>query len=155
MFTPYSLIFVTADDLVFACRLNRNGQPGVGDTERRRLPTLVTGQLQGKTAVHISAGDYHTPALHHPSRLAICLGLEWLRSVGQLIGCWRHKGETGANAGYNTTVHVARSWLHWKFDAGVGHQRNVTISAITSNTIWTLQYLIYITFTSHTSHPTS
>ena len=52
-------MLVTADGLVFACGSNVEGQLGVGDTEDRLVPTLVTGQLQGKTAVYVAA-DYHT-----------------------------------------------------------------------------------------------
>merc|ERR1712086_198584 len=33
---------------------------GVGNTGNRLVPTLVTGQLQGKSAVHVAAGDYLT-----------------------------------------------------------------------------------------------
>jgi len=53
-------IFVTADGLGYACGANRNGQLGVGDTEDRLVPTLITGQLQAKTAVYVAAGDDHT-----------------------------------------------------------------------------------------------
>ena len=41
-------IFVTAAGLVFACGSNGMGALGVGGTESRLVPTLVTGQLQGK-----------------------------------------------------------------------------------------------------------
>ena len=53
-------MFVTEDGLVYACGYDFSGQLGVGGTERRLVPTLVTGQLQGKTAVYIAAGDDHT-----------------------------------------------------------------------------------------------
>ena len=53
-------VFVTKDGLVYACGLNDEGQLGVGDTDRRLVPTLVPGQLQGKTAVYVAAGDEHT-----------------------------------------------------------------------------------------------
>ena len=51
---------VAANGLVFACGFNNNGQLGVGDTGRRVVPTLVTGQLQGKAAVFAAAGEPHT-----------------------------------------------------------------------------------------------
>jgi len=53
-------MFVTEDGLVFACGDNSHGQLGIGDTEDRPVPTLVAGQLQGKTAVYVAAGDSHT-----------------------------------------------------------------------------------------------
>ena len=53
-------MFVTADGLVYACGLNDEGQLGVGDMEQMLVPTLITGQLQGKTAVYVAAGDHHT-----------------------------------------------------------------------------------------------
>ena len=52
-------VFVTGSGLVYACGDNGNGQL-TGYTEDRLVPTLVTGQLQGKTAVYIAAGDQHT-----------------------------------------------------------------------------------------------
>ena len=45
---------------MFSCGGTNNGQLGVGDTEHRLLPTLVTGQLQVKAAVYVATGEYHT-----------------------------------------------------------------------------------------------
>ena len=51
---------ITADGLVYAWGHNDNGELGIGNTERRLVPTLVTEQLQRKTAVYVTAGDTHT-----------------------------------------------------------------------------------------------
>ena len=53
-------VFVTGDGLAHACGENDDGLLGVGDTETRLVPTLVTGQLQGKAAVCAATGDSHT-----------------------------------------------------------------------------------------------
>merc|ERR1712086_937568 len=50
---------ITADGSIFSWGSNDNGQLGVGDTESRHVPTLVTW-LQGKRVVHVAAGQYHT-----------------------------------------------------------------------------------------------
>ena len=50
---------ITSDGSLFSWGRNVNGQLGVGDTEDRHLPTLVTG-LQGKQVTHVAAGRYHT-----------------------------------------------------------------------------------------------
>ena len=49
---------ITADGSLFSCGSNGSGQLGVGDTEDRHAPTLVT-QLQGKRVVHVAA-ECHT-----------------------------------------------------------------------------------------------
>ena len=74
-------VFVTADGLVYACGLNDNGQLGVGDTEDRLVPTLVTGQLQGKTAVYVAAGDHHTLCITGDGSL-----FSWGRNVKGRLG---------------------------------------------------------------------
>ena len=51
---------VTKPGHVFACGSNHVGQLGVGNTTDRLVPTLVTGQLQGKLAIYVAAGDDHT-----------------------------------------------------------------------------------------------
>ena len=53
-------MFVAADGLVYACGNNDMEQLGVGNTGRRLVPTLVTGQLQGQTAMYVAAGNSHT-----------------------------------------------------------------------------------------------
>ena len=53
-------ICVTKDGLVYACGSGTLGQLGVNDTEHRLVSTLVTGQLQGKTAVYVAAVNYHS-----------------------------------------------------------------------------------------------
>ena len=50
---------LTADGLVYVCGKGDQGRLGVGDTEDKHAPTLVTG-LQGKRVVHVAAGEYHT-----------------------------------------------------------------------------------------------
>ena len=51
---------ITVDGLVFTCGFNSYGHLAVGNAEDTTVPTLVTGQLQGKTAVYIASGDNHT-----------------------------------------------------------------------------------------------
>ena len=50
---------ITADDSLFAWGTNLYGQLGVGDTETRLVPTLVTA-LQGKQVAHAAASRFHT-----------------------------------------------------------------------------------------------
>ena len=53
-------VFVTEDGLVFACGANFMEQLGLGDTEGRLVPTLITGQLQSRAVVYAAAGGRHT-----------------------------------------------------------------------------------------------
>merc|ERR1712086_150892 len=50
---------ITADGSLFSWGGNGFGQLGVGDTENKHVPTLVTG-LQGKRVVHVAAAECHT-----------------------------------------------------------------------------------------------
>lgn len=43
--------------------MGRDGQLGLGDTEPRSVPTLVGGELEGKTVVSVSCGATHTAAV--------------------------------------------------------------------------------------------
>ena len=53
-------IFVTANGPVYARGRSSSGQLDVGGTETRLMPTLVTRQLQGKTAVYVATDESHT-----------------------------------------------------------------------------------------------
>ena len=53
------VLCTTADGSLFAWGWNSSGQLGVGDTEDRRVPTLVIG-LQGKQVGHVAAGQYRS-----------------------------------------------------------------------------------------------
>ena len=55
----YHTLCITADGSLFAWGQNKDGKLGVGDTENRHVPTMVTG-LQGKQVVHVAAGSNHT-----------------------------------------------------------------------------------------------
>ena len=55
----YHTLCITADGSLFAWGSNLYGQLGVGDTEERLVPMLVT-RLQGKQVVHVAAGPFHT-----------------------------------------------------------------------------------------------
>ena len=66
-------MFVIADGLVFACGSNSCGR------HRRQVPTLVTGQLQGKRAVYAAVGDDHT----------LCITADGSLADGSLFGWGR------------------------------------------------------------------
>ena len=51
---------VTADGMVYCWGGNIHGELGVGDGDSRQLPTLIGGQLKGRTALQVAAGEFHT-----------------------------------------------------------------------------------------------
>ena len=53
-------ICMTEDGSVFALGFNGNGQLGVGDTEKRLVPTLLRGQLEKKSVLQVTAGSGHS-----------------------------------------------------------------------------------------------
>ena len=79
----YHTIFVTADGLVYARGRSSSGQLGVGDTENRLVPTLVTGQLQGKTAVYVASGGHHTLCITADGSL-----FSWGGNLDDQLGAW-------------------------------------------------------------------
>ena len=90
-------VCVTEGGLVLACGRNAEGQLGVAGAERRLVPTLVTGQLQGKTAVYVAAGDHHT----------LCI-----TTNGSLFS-WdgNTSGQLGVGDNCSSWVKLAGSWV--------------------------------------------
>ena len=62
MSTEHTLC-VDAGGRLFGWGRNAYDQLGVGDTEDREVPTLVTGLLKTKTVVQVAAGNLHTACL--------------------------------------------------------------------------------------------
>ena len=56
-------VCVSPSGRVVAWGLNQMGQLGVGDKEKRVVPTLVTGLLRTKSVVQVAAGNLHTACL--------------------------------------------------------------------------------------------
>ena len=63
---------VTSNGLVFAWGYNSEGQLGVGDRDNRLVPTLLRGQLQSKSVVHVAAGCVHTMCMTTNGLLFAC-----------------------------------------------------------------------------------
>ena len=51
---------VTADGSLFSWGDGEDGKLGVGDEDMRIVPTLVQGELKGKTVAQVSAGEQHS-----------------------------------------------------------------------------------------------
>ena len=116
-------MFVTADGMVFACGGNALGQLGVGDTENRLVPTLVTGQLQGKTAVYVAAGRHHT----------LCI-----TSDGSLFSCGlSNRGQMGVGDTENRHLPTLVTGLQGKQVAHVAAGRYHTICSTTDGSVFT------------------
>ena len=104
-------VFVTKDGLVFACGCNDGGQLGVGDTDSRLVPTLVTGQLQGKTALYVAAGSNHTLCITADGSL-----FSWGGNDSSQLGVGdtedRHAPTRVTNLQGKRVVHVAAGEVH-------------------------------------------
>ena len=73
---------VTADGSVFSWGKNSNCQLGIGDTQDRAVPTVVAGgELQGKLAVQVAAGESHTVCLTVEGIL-VSWGNNWRSQLG-------------------------------------------------------------------------
>ena len=106
-------VFVTKDGLVYACGRNIEGQLGVDDTEDagQLVPTLVTGQLQGKTAVCVAAGEHHTLCITEDGSF-----LSWGRNGSGQLGVGdtenRHVPTLVIGLQGKRVVHVAAGEYH-------------------------------------------
>ena len=103
----------TVDGSAFAWGLNTDGQLGIGGTGRRVVPTLVTGQLKGKRAIYLAAGDFHTVCLTADSSMLswgrnscsqLGVGDNDQRSVPTLVGGLQGKSVIQVAAGAHHTV---------------------------------------------------
>ena len=65
-------VCVNAGGRVFAWGKNYSGQLGVGDKEKRVVPTLVTGLLKIKTVMQVAAGGAHTACLTADGLVFMC-----------------------------------------------------------------------------------
>ena len=57
---------------MFAWGRKHSGQLGIGDTENRAVPTLVTELLKTKTVVQVAAGGAHTACLTDDGLVFMC-----------------------------------------------------------------------------------
>ena len=150
-------MIVTADGLVFATGDNSKGQLGVGDTENRLVPTLVTWQLQGKAAVNVAAGDRHTLCItadcslfswggndrgqlgvgdtqeRHLPTLALCI-----TSDGSLFS-WgmNHSGQLGVGDAENRRIPTLVTGLQGKQVVHVAAGGNHTICSTADGSVFT------------------
>ena len=68
----FHTLCVSAGGRVFAWGDNLNGQLGVGGTEDRVVPTLITGLLKTKTVMQVAAGYEYTACLTADGLLYVC-----------------------------------------------------------------------------------
>ena len=102
---------------------NNEGQLGVGDTEGRLVPTLVTGQLQGKTAVYVAPGDHH----------ALCV-----TANGSLFSWGRNRsGQMGVGNTEKRLVPTLVTGLQGKHVVHVAAGAHHTICSIVDGSVFT------------------
>jgi alpha-tubulin suppressor-like RCC1 family protein len=112
---------LTADGLLFVCGKGALGQLGGGNREKRVVPTLVRGELEGRKVLQVAAGGFHTVCVTEDGsvfafggnangQLGVADRLRESRLVPTLLRGLENK----------SIVHVAAGRLHTVFVTGDG-----------------------------------
>ena len=100
--SAYNTVCVTGDGSVFVFGNNYSGQLGVGDTENRLVPTLLSGDLENKLVLQVAAGSRHIMFVTADGLVFACGG----KSVGQLGVATQN--QAGANTCYRAAAGQSR-----------------------------------------------